>query len=61
MGRGTRRARRSKQSDRPSLLFIIALAVGLLLLAWAFFSFLSNPPREKPPLGGVHLTEPALG
>jgi hypothetical protein len=46
--RTTRRPGRAKQTNRPSLFFIIALAVGLVLVLSLFIWSLSHAPKPKP-------------
>ena len=37
-----------KESGRPSIFFIVALAVGLALLLWFFAQTLRHPTRQSP-------------
>ena len=42
---------RSDRSDQgPSLFFIIALALGLIMIGWLFIRSLRNAPRQTEPL-----------
>ena len=45
--RTTRRPGRPKEQTRPSLFFMVALALGVLLLIWGFLKVISTP--VKPP------------
>lgn len=47
MGRGTTRRPKPKESGRPSIFFIIALAIGIALLVWAFSQMISKPVPKR--------------
>jgi hypothetical protein len=49
MGKGPKKRSRSTE-QRPSLFFIIALAIGLLMLAWLFVQNARNPQPLVEPL-----------
>ena len=51
MGRGTTRRRKPKQRGGPSIFFIIALAIGVALLIWAFTQVVSKPVTKKGDAG----------
>jgi len=40
--------KRQKESERPSIFFIVALAAGLALLFWFFAQTLRHPTRQSP-------------
>lgn len=46
--RTTRRPGRRAESQRPSLFFMIALALGMILLVWLFVLALSRPMVPQP-------------
>lgn len=49
---GRYKAARGKRADtqrRPSLFFIIALAIGLVILAWAAIYSIRHPEKPVPP------------
>ena len=48
MSRGTTRPKRAPKSERPSLFFMLALAVGVILLMTMFIRMVSKP--NKPPM-----------
>jgi hypothetical protein len=39
----------SQQARRPSLFFLIALSIGIALLAWAFVWAIRHPAKPVPP------------
>lgn len=42
---------RSDRSEQgPSIFFIIALALGLIMIGWLFIQSLRNAPRQTEPL-----------
>ena len=43
MGRGTTRRPKKKDSGRPSIFFILALTIGIVLLVWAFSQVVRKP------------------
>jgi len=50
MARGRRRIRREQQqAGRPSLFFIIALTLGVLILLFVFIQTLRHPVKQEPP------------
>ena len=50
MSRGKRRIRREQPAaGRPSIFFIVALAVGILFLLWFFVQALKHPVNEQSP------------
>jgi len=53
MGRGTTRRPKRKESGRPSIFFILALALGIVLLVWAFSQVVRRPPNRRGALSGV--------
>jgi len=53
MGRGTTRRPKPKESSRPSIFFIIALAIGIALLVWAFSRVIRRPASRRGERSGV--------
>ncbi|HYM59668.1 MAG TPA: hypothetical protein VEZ11_02110 [Thermoanaerobaculia bacterium] len=47
--RTTRRRKRDADRKGPSLFFFIALAAGLVLLAWGFFAIVRKPVQQPRP------------
>jgi hypothetical protein len=43
MGRGTTRRPKPKQRGGPSLFFLIALAIGIVILAWVAINAIRKP------------------
>jgi len=48
MGRGTTRRKRPKESSRPSLFFIIALAIGVAIFIWIATQVVRRPVPPPP-------------
>jgi hypothetical protein len=54
--RTTRRPGRQKPQGRPSLFFIITLAIGILFLLWLFVHFVTQPPPKRVGESHTYLT-----
>ncbi len=49
MSRGRRRIRREQPAGRPSIFFMVALALGILIVLWFFVQTLRHPAKQPPP------------
>jgi bacteriorhodopsin len=45
--RTTRAIRREKPAGRPSIFFIVALAIGIALVLWFFIQMIRHPPKPQ--------------
>jgi hypothetical protein len=49
MSRGTTRKKRAPQSQRPSTFFILALLLGVMLVAYGFIQMIRRPMAPPAP------------
>jgi hypothetical protein len=49
MSRGTTRKKRAPQSQRPSTFFILALLLGVMLVAYGFIQMIRRPMTPPAP------------
>lgn len=48
MGRRTTLRPRQDNKGRPSTFFLVAIVIGLVLLAWGFIASVRKPAKPKP-------------
>jgi hypothetical protein len=46
MSRGRRRIRREQPAGRPSIFFMVALVLGILIVLWFFVQTLRHPVKQ---------------
>lgn len=59
MGRGTTRRPKPKQHGGPSLFFLIALAIGIAILAWVAIHAIRKP-AVRTGANVIHVTSPSI-